>query len=244
MGKLCPEGLDEDLFFQMIVAFKPALHSLEANDERVAVNLLRCIQKITPSLIRSPRGPYIILWVPTCLLHIGLVSVFNEAARLLRVVLDSLYTAPDIGVKSVVEVFAQARAPQEIEEKLRNIDAKVGLMFSNVNFSFSMAHALFRESSIKGFSAEDYETKQVFYTSKDGTRVPMFLVFKRGLKLDGNNPTLLYAYGGFDVPLTPHFRCLPLPQANPVAEHRGVVVQYPAPGLDVESDARGLCIFG
>lgn len=144
MGKLCPEGLDEDLFFQMIVAFRPALRSLEANDERVAVNLLRCIQKITPSLIRSPRGPYIILWVPTCLLHIGLVSVFNEAARLLRVVLDSLYTTPDIGVKSVVEVFAQARASQQIEENLRNIDAKVGLMFSNANFSFSMAHALFR----------------------------------------------------------------------------------------------------
>jgi prolyl oligopeptidase len=55
------------------------------------------------------------------------------------------------------------------------------------------------------FDAARYETKQVFYTSKDGTRVPMFLTHKKGMVLDGNNPTLLYGYGGFDVSLTPSF---------------------------------------
>jgi prolyl oligopeptidase len=55
------------------------------------------------------------------------------------------------------------------------------------------------------FDATKYETKQVFYHSKDGTRVPMFLTYKKGLKLDGQNPTLLYAYGGFDISLTPGF---------------------------------------
>src|ERR1700722_849017 len=55
------------------------------------------------------------------------------------------------------------------------------------------------------FDASKYETKQVFYDSKDGTRVPMFLTYKKGLKLDGQNPTLLYAYGGFDISLTPAF---------------------------------------
>ena len=51
-----------------------------------------------------------------------------------------------------------------------------------------------------------YETRQIFYPSKDGTRVPMFLSYKKGLKLDGQNPTLLYAYGGFDIAMTPDFR--------------------------------------
>jgi prolyl oligopeptidase len=52
---------------------------------------------------------------------------------------------------------------------------------------------------------EDYVVEQVFYTSKDGTRIPMFLAYKRGLKQDGSAPTLLYGYGGFNIALTPSF---------------------------------------
>ncbi len=63
---------------------------------------------------------------------------------------------------------------------------------------------IFRQPKLD-FDAAAYETKQVFYSSKDGTRVPMFLVYKRGLKLDGQNPTLLYGYGGFNISLTPGF---------------------------------------
>ncbi len=70
--------------------------------------------------------------------------------------------------------------------------------------------SVFRESAIRDFRPEDYETVQVFYPSKDGTRVPMFLVHKRGLNLDGNNPTLLYAYGGFNVTVAPEFNPLRL----------------------------------
>ena len=55
------------------------------------------------------------------------------------------------------------------------------------------------------FDAEAYETKQVFYPSKDGTQIPMFIVYKKGTKLDGNNPTLLYGYGGFNISETPAF---------------------------------------
>lgn len=51
----------------------------------------------------------------------------------------------------------------------------------------------------------DYVTRQVFYTSKDGTRVPMFITHKKGLKRDGQNPTILYGYGGFNIPMTPGF---------------------------------------
>jgi prolyl oligopeptidase len=63
---------------------------------------------------------------------------------------------------------------------------------------------IFRQPKVD-FNPEDYETKQVFYSSKDGTKVPMFITHKKGLKLDGSNPTYLYAYGGFAISLTPAF---------------------------------------
>jgi prolyl oligopeptidase len=63
---------------------------------------------------------------------------------------------------------------------------------------------VFRESKVK-FDPSKYITEQVFYTSKDGTKIPMFLTYKKGLKKDGNNPTLLYGYGGFNISLPPAF---------------------------------------
>ncbi len=63
---------------------------------------------------------------------------------------------------------------------------------------------VFRQPEVD-FNPNDYETKQVFYQSKDGTRVPMFITHKKGIKLDGNNPTYLYAYGGFNNSMTPGF---------------------------------------
>jgi len=68
----------------------------------------------------------------------------------------------------------------------------------------SGASEIFRTSEVK-FNPADYETKQVFYSSKDGTKVPMFIVHKKGLKLDGKNPTFLWAYGGFNISITPGF---------------------------------------
>ena len=55
------------------------------------------------------------------------------------------------------------------------------------------------------FNPEDYESQQVFYTSKDGTKVPMIITHKKGLALNGKNPTILYGYGGFNISLTPSF---------------------------------------
>jgi prolyl oligopeptidase len=68
----------------------------------------------------------------------------------------------------------------------------------------SRRNELFRAPKI-AFDASKYETRQVFFTSKDGTQVPMFITAKKGLTLDGNNPTLLYAYGGFNISETPEF---------------------------------------
>lgn len=64
--------------------------------------------------------------------------------------------------------------------------------------------SLYKKSEVK-FNTSDYESKQVFYPSKDGTRIPMILTYKKGVELTGKNPLMLYAYGGFNVSLTPYF---------------------------------------
>ena len=64
--------------------------------------------------------------------------------------------------------------------------------------------SLYKKTEVK-FKPEDYEVKQVFVTSKDGTKVPMFITHKKGMVLNGNNPTLMYGYGGFNIPTTPAF---------------------------------------
>ncbi len=63
---------------------------------------------------------------------------------------------------------------------------------------------LYRQPDVD-FNPENYETEQIFYQSLDGTQVPMFITHKKGLPLDGNNPTILYGYGGFGASLTPNF---------------------------------------
>ncbi|MEZ4857403.1 MAG: prolyl oligopeptidase family serine peptidase [Flavobacteriaceae bacterium] len=80
---------------------------------------------------------------------------------------------------------------------------------------------LYREPKID-FISDNYESKQVFYTSKDGTKVPMIITYKKGIKLDGKNPTILYGYGGFNISLTPSFSI-----ANAVWLEQGGVYAVP-----------------
>lgn len=79
---------------------------------------------------------------------------------------------------------------------------------------------IFNRQEVK-FNPEDYEVKQIFYNSQDGTRVPMFIVHKKGLVLNGKNPTFLTAYGGFNISLLPAFN----PSIIPILENGGVFAQ-------------------
>ena len=95
-------------------------------------------------------------------------------------------------------------------------DTSLFYTFSSFNYPTSIFRyevaarksSLFRAPVIPGLDVNQYETKQVFVTSKDGVKVPMFLVHRKGLVLDGSNPTLMYGYGGFNIATTPGFNSL------------------------------------
>lgn len=100
----------------------------------------------------------------------------------------------------------------------RKDDKMVFYTFSSFNFPptiyrydiATQKSTVFRSPEIPAFKPTDYEVKQVFYRSKDGTRIPMFLVYKKGLVLNGKNPALLYGYGGFNITTSPNFNSLRL----------------------------------
>ncbi|MFK8054733.1 MAG: prolyl oligopeptidase family protein [Saprospiraceae bacterium] len=77
-------------------------------------------------------------------------------------------------------------------------------------------------ASDNGFDASIYETKQIRYTSKDGTEVPMFIVHRKGLELDGKRPTLIYGYGGFNIAIEPKHAVMRLDLVSPLLEQGGV----------------------
>jgi len=92
-------------------------------------------------------------------------------------------------------------------------DSEVFYVFTTLNYPHTIFRydiaarktRLFRAPEIPGFKADRYESKQVFYKSRDGTRIPLFLVYRKGLKRDGRNPALLYGYGGFNITMNPGF---------------------------------------
>lgn len=94
----------------------------------------------------------------------------------------------------------------------RKHDKEIFYVFTSFNYpssiySYNLSNKtskLFRKSEVN-FKSEDYESKQFFYPSKDGTKIPLFVVHKKDIELNGNNPVLLYGYGGFNQNETPYF---------------------------------------
>ncbi|MCO5269601.1 MAG: prolyl oligopeptidase family serine peptidase [Brumimicrobium sp.] len=108
---------------------------------------------------------------------------------------------PGIGT---VSGFGSKKEEQELYYSFTNYVVPGTIYKYNIQQGTS---ELFIESKIK-FNPNDYESQQVFYTSKDGTKVPMIISYKKGIKLEGKNPTMLYGYGGFNISLTPSFSVL------------------------------------
>jgi len=121
------------------------------------------------------------------------VKIFGLDGKFVReVALPGIGTAGGFGGKrSDVETFYSFTS-YTTPATIFRLDLKTG------------TSTVFRAPKMK-FNPAGYETKQIFYASKDGTRVPMFVSHKKGVKLDGNNPTLLYGYGGFNINITPSF---------------------------------------
>ncbi|MGH9837670.1 MAG: prolyl oligopeptidase family serine peptidase [Blastocatellia bacterium] len=121
------------------------------------------------------------------------IKVFDLAGKPVReVALPGLGTATGFGGKRKDTETCYAYTSFTSPTTIYRYDVKTG------------KSTLYRQPKVD-FNPAEYEAKQVFYASKDGTRVPMFITHKKGLKLDGQNPTLLYGYGGFNVSLTPAF---------------------------------------
>lgn len=123
----------------------------------------------------------------------SVVKQFDYAGKVEREVeLPGLGTVRGFGGKADEKVFYYTFTSFTYPTSVMKYDVATG------------KSTVYKRPDVK-FNPDDYETRQVFYTSKDGTRVPMFIVHKKGIELNGKNPTWLYAYGGFGVNLTPSF---------------------------------------
>ncbi len=140
------------------------------------------------------------------------VRVFDLSGRFERDV-----TLPTIGA---AHGFAGRRKDEETFYQFTNFTTPPTVYRYAIRSGQS---TVFRQPQVD-FDPQAYETKQVFYDSQDGTRIPMFITHRKGLVRDGNNPTLMYAYGGFDISIMPSFSVMNLVWM----EHGGV---YAVPNL-------------
>jgi prolyl oligopeptidase len=124
---------------------------------------------------------------------ISLVKQYDyDGALISEVKLPGIGTASGFGGKKEEKTLYYSFTNYTTPSSIYSFDVKTG------------NSAVYQKPKV-AFKSEKYESKQVFYTSKDGTKIPMIITHKKGLKLNGKNPTILYGYGGFNVSLTPTF---------------------------------------
>lgn len=141
---------------------------------------------------------------------VSLVKQYNYAGKLIREI-----QLPGLGT---ADGFSGKKKDKTVYYTFTNYITPATIFAFEPNLGIS---EVYRKSKCQ-FQSENYESKQVFYTSKDGTKIPMLITHKKGLKLDGKNPTILYGYGGFNISLTPIFSI-----ANAVWMENGGVFAVP-----------------
>lgn len=149
-----------------------------------------------------PQSDDVIAFVAMVNRHFVIVSMHDAAHRLLLHQLDGTLVReiplPTLG--SIGELNGRRDEPEMFLAFTSFLHPPMVL-----RYDFAADSLALQDEPAIAFDASQYETRQVFVTSKDGTRVPIFLTHRKGVCLDGTNPTLLYGYGGFDISLTPSF---------------------------------------
>jgi prolyl oligopeptidase len=140
--------------------------------------------------------------------HQFVVQYMHDASHRLRLYHTDGSFAREIELPAPGSIIEMSGGPDDTELFINFTSYLYPPSIYRYDFS-SGTLSLLHGSEIK-FSTDTYQTTQVFYASQDGTRVPMFLTHRKDLPLDGNNPTLLYGYGGFNISLTPSFSIPPL----------------------------------
>jgi prolyl oligopeptidase len=141
---------------------------------------------------------------------VSVVQQYDYSGKMLREIqLPGLGSAGGFGGKKKEETLYYSFTNYTTPGTIYSFQAKTG------------KSAVYQKPKVD-FKSENFESKQVFYTSKDGTKIPMMITYKKGLKLNGKNPTMLYGYGGFNISLTPSFSI-----ANAVWMENGGVYAVP-----------------
>ncbi|KAF8300138.1 hypothetical protein DL93DRAFT_2173457 [Clavulina sp. PMI_390] len=144
LGLVAPEGADEDFFYQIVVSFLAAIEGVVNGEDRVVMNLLRCIQKMIYGNVQTGNKGHLLLWIVFSIMHGAVPPIFKESALLLHGLIAALVAKPGLQGLPLVDIFAYAKAPEELEDKVGQVNFAAGLSYDRSTFSISIATVLFR----------------------------------------------------------------------------------------------------